>query len=146
MEADKATSLEELIPQFDAAFDALERGDLDGFTEVTRDLTHPGCRFHSGIGSVVGGGRYEGVEGIRSWFGDLIATTSERHWRNRRYETHGDRIVVFLADFEFTGAASGALVTSETGAVFEYEDGLVARITSFMSVDEARRFAEARVA
>lgn len=139
-----ASSLHELIPTFDAAFDALERGDLDAFAELAGTQTHPACRFHSGIGSVVGGGAYEGIEGMRTWFGDLIATTSERNWGNRRYETYGARILVFLADFEFTGAASGAPVTSETGAVFEYEDGLCVRVTSFMSFDEARQFAEER--
>ena len=131
---------------FDRAFDALERGDLVGFGEVTADRTDPECEFRSGIGSVVGGGSYKGVEGIRSWFGDLIESTSERHWRNRRYETHGENVLVFLADFEFIGAASEVPVTSETGAVFEYRDRLVVRINSFMSHAETREFAEARVA
>jgi ketosteroid isomerase-like protein len=139
-------SLNEQIPMFDAAFDALERGNVEAFTEITRDQTHPECRFHSGIGSVVGGGEYQGVDGIRSWFQDFIATTSERHWRNRGYETYGDTMLVFLADLEFTGAGSGARVENETGAVFEYEDGLCVRINSFMSHAEARQFAEARVA
>jgi hypothetical protein len=138
--------LEEQIPRFDQAFDALERGDLDAFTEVTRDQTHPECEYHSGIGSVIGGSTYKGTDGISGWFGDLIESTSERHWRNRRYETHADRILVFLADFEFIGAASGAPVTNETGAVFEYEHRLLVRINSFISYDEAREFAEARVA
>jgi ketosteroid isomerase-like protein len=138
--------LEEQIPRFDQAFDALERGDLDAFIEVTRDQIHPECEFHSGIGSVVGGGSYRGVEGIRDWFGDLIDSTSERHWRNRRYETNGDRILVFLADLEFTGAASGASVSEETGALFEYEDRRCVRINSFMSHAETRELAEARVA
>jgi hypothetical protein len=135
-----------MVPKLDAAFDALERGDLDAFVGISGPLTHPECRFHSGIGSVVGGGSFEGTEGIREWFGDIIGTTSERRWRNRHYETHRDRVLLFLADFEFTGAASGAQVTSETGAIFEFEDGLAVRITSFTSFDEAREFAEERVA
>jgi ketosteroid isomerase-like protein len=138
--------LEELIPEFDRAFDALERGDLDEITNLTGRLAHPECEFHSGIGSAVGGGTYTGVEGIRSWFGDLIATTSERRWGNRRYETHGDEVMVFLADFEFTGVSSGAALTSGNGAVFEFEDGLCVRIQSFMSHDETREFVRGRVA
>jgi ketosteroid isomerase-like protein len=138
--------LDELIPDFNAAFDALERGDLDAFTEVTAPQTHPECTFRSGIGSAVSGTTYEGIDGIRSWFGDLIATTTERRWRDRRYETHDDRLLLFLAEFEFTGAASGAVVRSEVGSVFEYESGLCVRITSFTSIADARAFAEARVA
>ena len=138
--------LDEQIPLFDQAFDALERGDLDTFTELSRTQTHPECEFHSGIGSVVGGGAYTGIEGIRSWFGDLLESTSERRWRNRRIETHGDRVLVCLADFEFTGVASGVPVAGETGAVFEFEDRRCVRITSFTSHAEARDLAEARVA
>jgi ketosteroid isomerase-like protein len=139
------SGLDHLVPEFEAAFDALERGDLDGFAEVTSHQTHPECRFHSGIGSEVGGGTFEGIDGIRSWFADLIATTSVRRRRNRRHETQDDRLL-FLAEFEFIGAASGAPVASKTGVVCEYEDGLCVRITSFTSFEDARRFAEACVA
>ena len=140
------SAIAEIVPDFDAAFDALERGDLDTFTEITRIRAHPNVIFRSGIGSVVSGGSYEGIEGVSGWFADLIASTSERHWRDRRYEVRGDDMLVFLAQFEFTGAASGAPVASETGAVFEFEDGRCVRITSFMSFDQARRHAEAQVA
>ena len=47
------SALDELIPRFDQAFDALEC-DLDAFIDVTGDQTHPECEFHSGIGSVAG--------------------------------------------------------------------------------------------
>jgi hypothetical protein len=138
--------LDELTARYDAGFDALERDDLDGFTKIAHGLLHPDCRFRSGIGSAVGGGEYRGPEGMSSWFGDLIATTSERSWRNRRYETYDDRILLFSAEIEFTGAGSGARVSGETGGVFEYEEGLCVRVTSFMSIEEARSFAEAHVA
>jgi hypothetical protein len=140
------SGLEDSIPRFDAAFDALERGDLDAFSEITSSQTHSECEFHSGIGSVVGGSAYRGPDGIRSWFVDLIATTSERRWANRRYETEGDRLLLFLSNFEFIGAGSGAPIAGETAAVFEYEDGLCVRINSFTSWAEARDFAEAAVA
>jgi hypothetical protein len=130
----------------DPAFDALERGDVDGFVAIIRSVTAPNCVFSSGIGTAVGGGTYDGIEGIREWFGDLVDTTSARSWRNRRSEKRGENLGLFFADFEFTGAASGAHVASETAAVFELENDLIARISSFTSHEEARRFAEARVA
>jgi hypothetical protein len=136
-------TLEELIPMTDGGFDALERGDLDEFIRLVRDHVHPDCEFRSGIGSTVGGGVYKGVAGVRTWFGDLLETTSERHWRDRRYEMLGDNVLLFLAHFEVTGAASHAQVSSENGAVFEYEDGLCVRMASFMSHAEAREAAEA---
>jgi hypothetical protein len=141
-----ADRLEELIPKFNRAWDSLEMGDLDGFMEMVREEVDPDVEFNSGIGSVVGGGTYKGVDGVRSWFADYIDSTSERRWADRQFETVGDDIVVFEGRIEFTGAASGAPVTSETSAVFEYENGRCVRIDSFLSHDEGRRFAEARVA
>jgi hypothetical protein len=138
--------LEEQIPVFNEAFDALERGDLRRWTELTSYQFHPECEFHSGIGSVVGGGSYKGPEGIRDWFRDLIEVTSERHWRNRSWDARGDELLVFLADFEIIGSASGARTAGETGAVAQYEDRLCVRMDSFMSHAQAREFAEARVA
>jgi SnoaL-like protein len=140
------SSLEDRIPLLNRCWDALEAGDLEGFMELVRTQTHPDCEFHSGIGSMVGGGVYKGLDGIRSWFSDLLATTSERHWADREYEIHGDRMIVFLAHLSFTGVASGVPVTGETGAVAEFEDGLCVRMTSFTSHAEAREFAETRVA
>jgi ketosteroid isomerase-like protein len=137
---------DDVIAAFDPAFDALERGDVEGFIEVVRNLMAADCVFRSGIGSAVGGGTYDGVEGVREWFDDLVTTTSERRWRNRRSEKHGDNVAVFLADFEFTGAGSGVPVSSETASVYELEDDLVVRVTSFTSYDEARRFTESVVA
>ena len=140
------STAEELIPRLDRAFDALERGDLEAFVAEVQPRTHPDCVFHSGIGSVVGGEVYQGVEGIRDWFDDLLASTSERRWENRRYEPYGDDVLVFLADFSLTGVASGAPVAGETGAVYSFADGLCVRIVSFTSHAEARAEAEALVA
>jgi hypothetical protein len=136
----------DVIPRLDRAFDGLERGDLDAFVAETAAHTDPECIFRSGIGSEVGGGVYVGVEGIREWFGDLLTSTSERRWENRCFETYGDDVLVFLADFSLTGVASGAAVTGQTGAVFYFENGLCRRIVSFMSHAEARAEAEAHVA
>jgi SnoaL-like domain len=140
------SSLEDRIPLLNRCWDALEAGDLDGFMELVRTQTHPDCEFHSGIGSMVGGGVYTGHDGIRSWFSDLLTMTSERRWAERNYEIHGDEMIVFFAQLSFTGVASGVTVTGETGAVAEFEDGLCVRMTSFTSHDEAREFAQARVA
>ena len=138
--------LAEKGPLYDRAWDALERGDLDGFTEVMQSEVHPDCVFRSGIGTVVGGGVYEGFDGVRTWFQDFLATTSERRWADREYEVHGDDVLIFLAKLSATGAASGAPVTTETGAVAQYQDGLCIRIDSFTSHDEAREFAGSLVA
>jgi hypothetical protein len=140
------SGLEERIPSLNRCWDALEAGDLDGFMDLVRDMTDPECEFRSGIGTMVGGGVYRGFDGIQSWFSDLLTTTSERRWENRHYEIHDDDLLVFFADLTFVGAGSGAEVKGQTGAVSEFRDGLCVRIDSFMSHDEARQCARARVA
>jgi hypothetical protein len=141
-----ADRLDDLIPKLNRAWDSLEVGDLDGFMELVREEADPDVEFRSAIGSVVGGATYKGVDGIRSWFADYLASTSERRWADRNFETVGDDILLFEGRIEFTGAASGAPVTSESSAVFEYENGRCVRIDSFLSYDEGRRFAGSRVA
>jgi len=129
-----------LKPEFDAAFDALEVGDVDEFDTHARPLIHPDCEFHSGLGSVVGGGTYKGPDGVRAWFSDLIENTSKRRWRDRRFEYPRPDIVHFLAEFEFTGRTSGVPVASETSAVYVFREAMCVRIDSFTSHQEAREF------
>jgi hypothetical protein len=137
------SAIEELIPRFDTAFDALERGDVEAFVEISNEIADPRVEFHSAIGSAVGGGTYKGIDGIGSWFRDLLETAEQARYRERRYETIEDRILLMLATFEMTGVASKVPVSSEVGTVFEFEHGRCVRITSFTSHAEARELVEA---
>ena len=136
------SGLSELTPTFDAAFDALEAGDLDEFDKHARPLLHPDCEFHSGLGSMVGGGIYRGPDGVKEWFGDLVENTSARRWPDRAYEFPHPDVLVFLSTLEIVGRASGVPVASETGAAFVFQEALCVRINSFTSFEEAREFAE----
>jgi hypothetical protein len=131
-----------LKPEFDAAFDALEMGDLESFDDHARPLVQVDCEFHSGLGSVVGGGTYKGADGIKEWFGDFVESTAERRWLDRTYEFPHPDVLVFLSRLEIVGRASGVPLVSETGAVFVFKDALCVRIDSFTSFEEARDFAE----
>jgi ketosteroid isomerase-like protein len=134
----------ERTPKYDRAFDALEGGDLDAFMEVMSEEVDPEVEFRSGIGTVVGGGTYTGVEGIREWFSDFLSISRTRRWAERRYEAFGDDVGVFFARLEFTGATSEVPVSSETGVVLHFRDGRIVRIDSFTSHSEARELAEAQ--
>lgn len=134
---------QDLIPDLDHAFDALEQRDLDGFVGAAADHMDSSCVFRSGIGSVVGGGVYRGTDGIREWFADLLETAEGIRWTERRYEPVGENVLLFLAELEFTGTASRAPVKSEVGAVYEFQDNLCVRITSFTSHADAWAEAEA---
>ena len=69
------TQLDALSRDFDEAFDAVERGDLERFYEITRAHAHPDCEFRSAIGTAVGGSAYRGPDGVTSWFADLVENT-----------------------------------------------------------------------
>ena len=140
-----AEPLEELTPKLDRAWDSLEAGDLDAFMEVVSDEVAPDVEFSSGIGTGVGGGTYKGVEGIREWFSEVLNISRARSWAERRYEAFGDDVLLFFSELELIGAASEVPVSNETGAVFQYRNGRVIRIDSFMSHREAQEFAEAIV-
>ena len=129
--------MEELIERFDAGLDALERGHLDRFMDELGPTFHPEVEFTSIIGSAVEGAPYKGPEGIRSWFSELLGTTEHVRWTNREFRMLGDRVILFLAQFEIQGASSGAVLTTEIGTVFEIEDGLSRRAHTYGSQAEA---------
>ena len=141
-----ADRLEALRPKLDRAWDSLEAGDLDAFMDVVADEVSPDVEFSSGIGSVVGGGTYMGLAGIREWASELLTISRTLSWKERRYEAFGDDVLVFFARVDLIGAASEVPVSSENGVVSQYRNGRIVRIDSFMSHAEARDFAEARVA
>ena len=133
----------DLIPDLDRAFDALERRELDAFISAAEDHMDPDCVFSSAIGSAVGGREFRGLDGIREWFAELLETADDIGYTSRHYEPVGDTVLLFLAQFRFTGTTSRAPVASEVGAVYEFERGACTRITSFTSHADARTRAEA---
>jgi ketosteroid isomerase-like protein len=133
---------EEAIGVIERGYQALERRDLDTFIATWEEASHPDIEFISAIGSAVEGGSFKGPAGVRTWFTNLFETTDEVHWRDRTYEALGDVGVLVLLHFEMRGAASGVELSSDIGNVFELEDGLFKRGTSYTSHGDARAAAE----
>jgi hypothetical protein len=134
---------EERTAALDAGFDCLERGDLDAFMAIVEANSKPDCEFTSAIGVAMSDSAFRGFDGIRSWFAELLETIGEPRWRDRRYEPVRDDAFLFFASFEMKGAASGIPLQTEIGQLFELEDGLFIRGTSYTSHVEARAAAEA---
>jgi ketosteroid isomerase-like protein len=133
---DRTAALEE-------GFNCLERGDLDAFMVIVEANSKPDCEFTSAIGAAMSNSVFRGFDGIRAWFAELLETVGEPRWKDRRYEQVSDDAFLFFASFEMKGAASGIPLRTEIGQLFELEDGLFVRGTSYTSHAEARRAAEA---
>jgi ketosteroid isomerase-like protein len=127
------------VEKLDAFFDALEQGRVDA--AIIGEFAHPDIEFRSAIGSQLDGRTYSGPEGIADWFRE-VSSMSDLRYESRTYKPIGEEIVLFLGTSKLKGKGSGAEVESEVGVVYEFEDGLVTRVTSFMSQAEAIALAE----
>jgi ketosteroid isomerase-like protein len=136
-------TIEQHMAALDRAFDALERGDLDGFMAIVSEHAHADCEFTSAIGTAMGGRAYRGLDEIRAWFADLLETIAQPRWIDRSYEAVSNDAFMFFARFEMKGASSGIDIDTEVGQLYELESGLVKRGTSFASHAQARAAAEA---
>ena len=135
--------VEQRMEGLNRGFDALEQRDIEGVMAIIEENVHPKVEFTSGIGSVLGGGAYRGIDGLRSWFTDLLDTVGDLRYKERRFEALDDEAFLFFAQFELTGGSSGIELSTEVGQLYELEDGLIRRGVSFMSHAEARAAAEA---
>jgi hypothetical protein len=138
--------LEPLIAALEDGLDALEAGDLEGFMRIIEANSTPDVEFTSAIGAAMSASSFRGFDGLRTWFTELLETVSEPRWRERRYEPVSDDLFLFFAIFGMKGSASGVPVETEVGQVFEVENGLFKRGTSYASHAQARAAAAALVA
>jgi ketosteroid isomerase-like protein len=129
-----------LIAGFNGFFDQLEQGEVD-FGEVEETI-HPECEFRSAIGSEVDGRTYRGPEQIRGWFEELLEAFALRY-EDRKYEVLEEGDILFLTTNKLRGRGSGAEVVRKIGIVFELEDGLIRKVTSYDTAAEARTAAGA---
>ncbi len=125
----------------EANLDAVRRGldafnarDADGFAAlVTADFV-----WMPSLPGAVEGGRYEGRAGIDRYFAESGDT-----WESLLVETDELRelpggAVLMLGRAAGRGVGSGALVEMPLAFLAEFREGLIARVATFLSHDEAR--------
>jgi len=123
---------------------ALERGDLDAFSEVVDRLMHPEGEWEPLLVGVEGG-PYRGPRGVLAWFDDFMGAFEVR------YETPevvpvGDDVVVTLGAMHLRGRESDVKVTRDVGTVYEFEGERVWRGRVYDSRADALAAAEAAAA
>jgi hypothetical protein len=120
---------EEILETIERAIAAINERDIDGYLACcTEDV-----RLHlPGVAGV-----HEGADGIRRFFGDIEDAGPDFRIDIERTEgASGGRVLAFLR-VNFHGRASGLSIPSETGNVYEFEEGKISRVQIFLDRAEA---------
>ena len=118
-------------------YEALHRGDLETFNELSRERLAPEFVFHS----VWDGRVFEGFQGTQEWISD---TREYGRTTNRGLEEIvdlGNNIVVVVR-IAGRGGGSGVPVSQELAVVWTFEGAKAVRARSFTSRAEALEAAQ----
>jgi ketosteroid isomerase-like protein len=83
---------------------------------------------------------YRGREGIETYYRDIRDTWEEYHTVPHEFRDLGDRVLM-RARMEGRGKESGATVGAPFGLVFDFRDGKISRLRSYLDQAEASRAA-----
>jgi ketosteroid isomerase-like protein len=115
-------------------FEALERPD-----DAVRALWHPDVEFDVSRdiwGAVVGGGRYRGVEGVRSWMLDLYTAWEKMEIHCEELIDAGEQVIAVLS-VRGRGRVSGIELEYHPAGVWTLSQGKIVHVVSFPTRDEA---------
>jgi ketosteroid isomerase-like protein len=116
--------------------DAVNRRDIDAFA----GLTTADFEWFPVFAARVGGDVYRGREGIEAFFGEVDETWEEFRPLPEEYRDLGDS-VLGLGRLRTRGRASGAPSDAPWGGVYDFRDGRISRIRTFLDHAEALRAA-----
>jgi ketosteroid isomerase-like protein len=103
----------------EAVMDLIEQGDQDALRELIEGRVHPEAELTPLISLGVEG-VYEGPDGVRRFFDDLLDAFEVRY-SDRELRVVGDGVVLVLCRMALRGRESGVEVVQEIGTVYEFE-------------------------
>jgi ketosteroid isomerase-like protein len=113
-------------------YEALQRGDLDGFKVLARERLDPDFEFHH----VWDGRVFKGYEGTLEWLSDTSETWEEYQQDLDEIAAFGDDVLVVVR-ISARGGGSGVPVAQEFAVVWTFEGARAVRARSFTSRGEA---------
>lgn len=116
--------------------DAVNRRDIDALAGVTTS----DFEWFPVFAARVEGDAYRGRQGIEAFLGEVDETWQEFRPVPEEYRDLGDRVLA-LGRLRTRGRASGAPSDSPWGGVYDFRDGKVSRIRTYLDRDEALRAA-----
>jgi ketosteroid isomerase-like protein len=115
-------------------YEALQRGDLDGFKVLARERLDPDFEFHH----VWDGRVFKGYEGTLEWLSDTSETWEEYQQDLDEIVAFGDDVLVVVR-ISARGGGSGVPVAQEFAVVWTFDGERAVRARSFASRGEALR-------
>jgi ketosteroid isomerase-like protein len=115
-------------------YEALQRGDIDGFKALARERLDPHFEFHH----VWDGRVFKGYEGTLEWLSDTSETWEEYQQDLDEIVAFGDDVLVVVR-ISARGGGSGVPVAQELAVVWTFDGERAVRARSFASRDEAVR-------
>ena len=122
-------------------YDALDHPDA-----AVRALWHPDVEFDVSRdiwGAVVGGGRYRGVDGVRSWMLDLYSAWEKMDLNCEELIDAGEQVIPVLSA-RGRGKASGIELEYHPAGVWTVRQGKIVRVVWFPTREEALDAVELR--
>jgi ketosteroid isomerase-like protein len=125
----------------ETAMDLIERGDHESLHELIEGRVHPEAELTPLISLGVEG-VYEGPEGVRRFFDDLLDAFEVRY-SERELRPVGDGVVLVLCRMALRGRESGLEIDRRVGTVYEFEGEQVRGARVYEDQAEAIAAAEA---
>ena len=119
--------------------DAFNRRDV----EALADVVTPDFEWFPALPSTVEGERfsgYHGREGIETYFEDVRVTWEGLRVLGNEFRDRGDSVLV-LGRADGRGRGSGVEVDIPLGIVYDFRDGKISRVRTYLDHDEALRAA-----
>jgi ketosteroid isomerase-like protein len=117
--------------------DAFNRRDVDAIFEcVNQDV-----EWFPAMPVTIGGGVLRGREGIESYIREVNDTWDEYRVVGQDFRDLGGDQVLVLSRVEGRGTGSGGLVDAAMGQIFDFRDGKIARVRTYLDHGEALRAA-----
>jgi ketosteroid isomerase-like protein len=112
--------------------DAFNRRDLDAIFECV----NPDVEWFPAMQVTFGGG-LRGREGIESYVREVSDTWEEYRVVGQDFRDLAEDRVLVLSRIEGRGAGSGGLVDAEMGQVYDFRDGKIARVRTYLDHSNA---------
>jgi ketosteroid isomerase-like protein len=116
--------------------DAFNRRDVNAFFA----LATPDFEWFPAMPVTVGGSGFRGREGIERYLADIRDTWEEYRVRPEELRDLGERVLM-LGRIEGRGRGSHAWIDTPTGTIFDFRDGKVSGVRTYLDHGETLRAA-----
>ena len=133
--ADNLEALKRWNREIHGAYD--EGRDLEAAFAFIPQIFDPQVEFSPWLAREIEHGTYRGHDGLRRFFTELRDMLGPVAYAPEEFHPLDDDLIVVFTRLEGVGQKSDVPVGTDLGLVYEFQDGLVIRLTAFGSHEEA---------